>query len=567
MRPLVKGFLIVSLVVAGWTFGAGPAAAAKCGEDPNDANAIATTRALIDAQCDCNAGTHSAHVSCARSVISNAITSGILPRSCRSTVQKCAAESTCGRAANYVPCCNDNGTCHVKRETSCKGTACRTGVISCCDACVNGGCFQTPLPTATPEPLKPRERPLICQPAIPVAAPFVELPIITEAGTSDCGGPLMTAQPLPPDQGSVHDSAHLNFGVSSGNQVAELGLGCLYAGPGPGTKIPGGAVSVLGITGFAIGPILSTGVAVPNLPIPGVALPGSVGISLYGPAGFTVGATNGSGPADCTRGAGPGRHCSNGAPGIDQHGACNSDDDCLRRKNACNLDANCYFGPPVPAPNGLVTSCLVNVFQDELCGVSFLGGGAILTTTLSTRVYITKEDHPCPLCVGGVCDSGQNQGMPCSVGGDSNTSIDCMPKLSSFLDTLTVPLPQITTGVARLNDEDGFFCPDQPRPGAFGLASARDVTEVGAGLNISLAISPAALALTGVPGTPSLNDLPIGGVTVSAQQTAVATFCIPKTGGPVDTAFGLPTAGALSTRTGIIIPKVLVLPIVGPVIP
>src|SRR5262249_16163726 len=163
---------------------------------------------------------------------------------------------------------------------------------------------------------------------------------------------------------------------------------CLYFGGGgagvfPGTPIPDGGRSVLDVTGISI-----TGVA------------------------LTLGPDPGTGPADCTLGAGPGSHCLNGSPGTGGLGSCRA------ATHPPALDARCYFGSPVPAPLGPLSTCIVNAIAKNVSGsANLLTRKTSLDAALSARVYLTsRPTSPCPQCVNGMCTAGQRAGLPCSGG-------------------------------------------------------------------------------------------------------------------------------------------------------
>src|SRR5262249_38168068 len=159
-------------------------------------------------------------------------------------------------------------------------------------------------------------------------------------------------------------------------------------------------------------------------------------------------------PTDCTKGAGPGRKCVNGNPGIDGNGTCNYDSDCGGiLPTACALEANCYFGPPIPVPNGGLSACAVNTFLTDLCGqVTVIPPQSTFATALSSRVYLTSNpDSPCPRCESGVCTDGDRAGLTCTPLGSFNTSSDCPPSADHFLAALTVVIPQLTSGTSTIS--------------------------------------------------------------------------------------------------------------------
>ncbi len=321
----------------------------------------------------------------------------------------------------------------------------------------------------------------------------VGLPTIGQApfkitqGSTQCGGAtLSNPPPAAPFSGAITDSG--------GSTIDQLSLGCLYTGTFPGLVIPDGSTSTLNVVGL-------------NLVPPSVTLGGSAG----------------HGPQDCTLGAGPGKKCVNGSQGLDGMGHCTSDVDCAPYAGfgTCELEANCYFGPPMPVFNGPESACVINTFLTDLCGsVALLPPQANLATVLSSRVYFNPNGaEPCPRCISGTCDGGDNVGQACTAVGSLQTSLDCPPLSFRFLGALTVVLPNLTTGTSTLSAGDGLFCPGQDSPGAFGVAEARSISEVG--------VAP-------------------GGSSNALAMDLAATFCAPATGTPIDIFANLPAAGGLS---------------------
>jgi hypothetical protein len=295
---------------------------------------------------------------------------------------------------------------------------------------------------------------------------------------------MLSPGPASPFSGQANNAAD--------QKLAYLGTGCLYTGALPPATVPDGSTSILDVVGIS-----------------GTAL--------------TLAGSAGDGPTDCTLGAGPDRHCSNGTPGTNGAGACESDADCGRKPGSCNLDANCYFGPPVPVPNSIFSACAVSAFLTDMCGAADLATKETkVATILSSRLYLTGDEaSPCPRCVGGKCTAGKNVGKACTGIGLQSTSVDCPPDDSQFLGSLTVALTTLTTGTMALTADDaGLFCPDQISPGAFGIDSVRKVIETGS---------------------------PLGGSGNLQAQTLAGVFCLPATGNAVVDGLGhLPGVGALS---------------------
>ena len=315
-------------------------------------------------------------------------------------------------------------------------------------------------------------------------------------GSSTCGGPAFSPPAAAPFSGEVDNKL--------GTRIADLGTGCLYLGGGsanalPPVAVPAGATSVLAVTGVSLG----------------VAL--------------TLGGSPGSGPADCTLGAGPGMHCLNGSPGADGIGACSSDADC-GQADACAPDPNCFFGPPVPLPvpaSPPTSTCIVNAIAKDVSGAAnLLTRKTTLNASLSPELYLTGDaTSPCPQCMGGVCTSGERQGMPCSRGvGSNDTTIECPPQRNQFVGRLAVNLSPLSTGRTVVTNPLGLFCPGQNNPGAFGRFSPRTIVETGSPLLGSANLFATTLAgVFCVPATGSdlvnaLADLP-GPAAISVSGT------------------------------------------------
>jgi hypothetical protein len=448
------------------------------------------------------------YLRCAKGVIKASVAGGALSPSCGASVTKCASKSTCGRVG-AVTCCRTSarGTtkCAVKSAPSkCRapsgGSACSGVFSSCCDACGSGGCAPPYTPTATATPpaatatatvtLTPSVTPTatippICHSDVPLPA-LAQVPFTIGQGSPDCGGVGLTNPPSqPPFSGAVTDG--------NGGTLGSLGAGCLYAGNVPGLRLPDGAQAKLDV----------------------------VGLSLLPPA-VTLAGSEGTGPFDCTKGAGPDRNCVNGAPGSDGNGACTSDSDC-GALGACVLRANCYFGPPIPLALGVLGSCVVNAFLTDLCGqVSLLPPRASLATALEARVFLTGNlASPCPRCEGGLCNGGERQGEACTPVGTQGTTLECPPAASTYLSSLRVVIPELTTGTSTLSADDGLFCPGQTVPGALGIPGARTLSQTG--------VAPA------------------GGSDL-LEMTLAGTFCLPSANPLFDAVAQIPGAGAVAAK-------------------
>jgi hypothetical protein len=181
----------------------------------------------------------------------------------------------------------------------------------------------------------------------------------------------------------------------------------------------------------------------------------------------------------------------------------------------------CFFGPPVPIPNGALSACSVSTFAAPGGGsTNLLTGASTVNVQLGLRLYVTgNPTQPCPRCsaVGapgapgtGTCDRGANAGGPCTSVNSQGLSKDCQPggaDGSVDLGTLVADLSPVTTGTATLANPSGLFCPAQDNPGCFGDADCRSVQVTGTAPGLSLIA-----AATPLPAT------------------LVSTFCVPGTG-------------------------------------
>jgi len=119
---------------------------AACGDNPDDANAVAAARQAADDPCDCStAKTHRRYVRCVAGVARAAVNSGTLSEECKARLLACAAGSTCGRPS-AVRCCRTdaNGVTHcqtVRRAAACRAP--RGGSV-CVSTTSNGSCAADP---------------------------------------------------------------------------------------------------------------------------------------------------------------------------------------------------------------------------------------------------------------------------------------------------------------------------------------------------------------------------------------------------------------------------------------
>jgi len=313
--------------------------------------------------------------------------------------------------------------------------------------------------------------------------------ITNVAGTSSCGGPGLTTPPSPPFSGEIDSD------TAGTMKISDLGLGCLYTGGGnavtlPGSLIPNGSSSIFAVSGT-----------------------GSM---------RNLGAHTGTGPANCTVGAGPGSSCigptNTGAPCPD------GDIDCdITRPGSCALDANCFFGPPLPIPNGGTSTCIINAIETNSSGtLTPSTGEASININLSSRVFFTGlPASPCPKCISGSCVGGANAGKPCTPVGSQLTTLDCPPSPGTFLAPLAVNLAPLLTGPTIKTAAGGSFCPGQVNPGAFGQATTQAIKQ---------------------------NGSPGGDLSDGNPHAAVLgySFCVPKTNNAaVDGSADLPGPGSV----------------------
>jgi hypothetical protein len=251
--------------------------------------------------------------------------------------------------------------------------------------------------------------------------------------------------------------------------------------------------------------------------------------------------------------------------------------------NANCSATGCLFGPPMPLPNPTGTStstCKVAVVGGSPTGSGNCSGSiSSLNLQLIAGIYLTGDldpsipgIQPCPICTGGTCKGGPNDGLACTPGttttGDAYpTSNDCPPPAGSFLgnepvsiygtaDTLTktaVDNPAVQTNVfcgycatnagvfqnppqsctTNATCTTGTFTKCRQRSGGafatdfLGLNTARTITETGA----------AAICLADG---------------AAHDATLVSMFCAPPAyNGLIDGSNDLPGPGAASARVTI----------------
>src|SRR5262249_10724410 len=147
---------------------------------------------------------------------------------------------------------------------------------------------------------------------------------------------------------------------------------------------------------------------------------------------------------------------------------------------ACQTDATCFFGPPVLV-NGFPSSCVVNGFAQNASGtLNVATGESSVDIELSSFVYLTLgQPSVCPICDGGFCNYGTNQGQPCTTNNSTQTSLDCMPSPGTFVATLPISLNPLSSATLNTQAADGLFCPAQGHAGAFGQATTQAIVQNG----------------------------------------------------------------------------------------
>jgi hypothetical protein len=147
--------------------------------------------------------------------------------------------------------------------------------------------------------------------------------------------------------------------------------------------------------------------------------------------------------------------------------------------NANCSAVGCLFGPPLPIPNptGTATStCVVNVVSSNASGTGNCSGNtSSLNLPLNSGIYLTGDVDPlipgiqaCPICTGGTCKGGPNDGLACTPGttttGDGYpTSNDCPPASGTFLGNLPIGFnltsgSQTVTAADNLPTQSNVFC-------------------------------------------------------------------------------------------------------------
>jgi len=201
----------------------------------------------------------------------------------------------------------------------------------------------------------------------------------------------------------------------------------------------------------------------------------------------------------------------------------------------------CFFGPPVPVPNGGLSVCSVSTFASPSSGtVNLVTGATTANVALDLHLFVTgNSTQPCPRCSAtgtpgapgsGTCDRGARAGLGCTTMNSHGLSKDCQPGGSdgSFdLGSLLANLSPVTTGTASKSNPLGLFCPGQTSAGCFGAASCRSITETGAAPNAALsAVTPQPATLASTFCVPASGNLLVDG---SADLPGPAAISLPGT--------------------------------------
>jgi hypothetical protein len=125
------------------------AASAAC----DDAVALTSARAAVEAACPCDAATRQEYRACVAAEIRRLKAEGAPSADCGRAVRRCAARSTCGRPER-VACCRSrrdgSAACRITTAERCLARGgCQAQYASCCDACAGSGCATSTTSTTT----------------------------------------------------------------------------------------------------------------------------------------------------------------------------------------------------------------------------------------------------------------------------------------------------------------------------------------------------------------------------------------------------------------------------------
>jgi hypothetical protein len=148
----------------------------------------------------------------------------------------------------------------------------------------------------------------------------------------------------------------------------------------------------------------------------------------------------------------------------------------------------CVFGAPLPIPNESsppVSTCVINTLTSAAAGTgNCITGTSTISVPLNSQIYLTGDllqnvagIQPCPICTGGTCQGGPNNGLACTPGTTAltasyPTSHDCPPPANTDIGGLPIAFNLTTgnitrTGVASGTQQRVFcgFCRDQTAAG------------------------------------------------------------------------------------------------------
>jgi cysteine-rich repeat protein len=234
----------------------------------------------------------------------------------------------------------------------------------------------------------------------------------------------------------------------------------------------------------------------------------------------------------------------------------------------------CRFGAPLPIPNAMsppTSMCVVNVIPQAASGTATCGGAVDLTLPLAADFYLTGDSQqPCPLCTGGTCHGGPNNGLACTPGTSAftasyPTSHDCPPPPAQYIGTLPMGATVTTasakaTAVASGTEARAFcgFCRDQTAAGTGSFQNPAQPCTSDAQCN-DPAFPDCEQRNNGAFGPPTggaARTITMDGVAAGCLDDLAghagglaAAFCIPPTFDPtIDNAGDLPGPGAFSLQ-------------------
>jgi hypothetical protein len=150
-------------------------------------------------------------------------------------------------------------------------------------------------------------------------------------------------------------------------------------------------------------------------------------------------------------------------------------------------DLGCPIGPPVPVTMPLPT-CSATTWGKAGEG-SFDVSAGTASVILHSRAHTwlsANRTHPCPRCIGGMCESGARKGQACTSTNADGLTFDCLPggtDGSADIGIITLDVP-LTTDTQSRTTPDGAFCLGQDAirpglPGCFGLTTCRTIDIAG----------------------------------------------------------------------------------------